>query len=303
MGVLSEDVESAQVIDGVVEPDTLVQRADRLEFLLLEVKLGVGKVSSEVLDAVALGDDSDSTLGAPPQNDLSRGTLMRLCDARDRLVLKQLGGVVCLFPIESDKRQRAKGRVSSKGDVLALGERDELLLHEVGVVLDLEDRGADTGVSEDVHQESTLEVANTDRLGQAEIDQLLEGGPGLLDGGFALDDFALEVLPPAWVGNGGVDVFEGNGEVDEEEIKVVDAPPFELLAGDGLDFVGFVEGVPEFGGDEEVGALDDAFFDGALDTLTALLFVSVIYPLVSLLDLYKVDRTYRKHHRTACNRP
>ena len=190
---------------------------------------------------------------------------------------------MCLVPIELNEGERSESRVTGNGDVLALGERDQFLLDEVGVMFDLEDGGTDTGVSEDVHQQGTLEVADTDRSGQSEIDQLLESGPCFLDGRFALNDLSFEVAPSAWVGNGGVDVFEGDGEMDEEEIKVVDAPPFELLAGDGLDFVGFVEGVPEFGGDEEFGTGDDAFVDSAFDTLSALFLVSVVYSIVSLV--------------------
>ena len=37
-----------------------------------------------------------------------------------------------------------------------------------------------------------------------------------------------------------------------------------------------VEGVPEFGDKEKVGAFDDAFFDGAGDALAGFLFVAVV---------------------------
>ena len=50
----------------------------------------------------------------------------------------------------------------------------------------------------------------------------------------------------------------------------------KLLLTDGLDTIVVVERVPEFGDKEEVGAFDDAFFDGAGDALARLLFVAVV---------------------------
>ena len=60
------------------------------------------------------------------------------------------------------------------------------------------------------------------------------------------------------------------------EVEVVNAPVGELLLADGLD-AGFVmEGVPEFGDDEEVGAFAEAVFDSAGDALAAFGFVAVV---------------------------
>lgn len=63
------------------------------------------------------------------------------------------------------------------------------------------------------------------------------------------------------------------------QIEVVDAPVGELLAGDGLDLVGFVEAVPELGDDEELLALDDTLLNGAGYTLAGFDFVAVVYDL------------------------
>jgi hypothetical protein len=84
-------------------------------------------------------------------------------------------------------------------------------------------------------------------------------------------------VPTGRVADGGVDPFEGYGEVDEVEVEVVDPPVAELLADDGLDFVGVVEGVPELGDDEELLALDDALLDGAGYALSALDLVAIIW--------------------------
>jgi len=83
-------------------------------------------------------------------------------------------------------------------------------------------------------------------------------------------------VPARGVADRGVDILEGDGEVDEIEVEVVDAPVGELLADDGLDALTIVEGVPELGDDEELLALHDTLLDGAGDTLTALDLVAIV---------------------------
>ena len=54
----------------------------------------------------------------------------------------------------------------------------------------------------------------------------------------------MEVFPPRRVGNGRVDVFKGDREVDVEEVEVFETPPFELLPNDGLNALLLMEGIP-----------------------------------------------------------
>ena len=97
-----------------------------------------------------------------------------------------------------------------------------------------------------------------------------------MDGGVAGNDVLAVVGEAGRVSFRRVDVFEGNGEVYYVEVEVVDAPVLELFLANRLDAVMVVEGVPQFGDEEEVGAFDDAFFDGTRDALTALWFVAVV---------------------------
>jgi len=64
--------------------------------------------------------------------------------------------------------------------------------------------------------------------------------------------------------------------MDDVEVEIVDSPVGELFAADGLDFVAFVEGVPEFGDEEELFAFDEAVFDGAGDAVAGFFFVAVV---------------------------
>jgi hypothetical protein len=90
-------------------------------------------------------------------------------------------------------------------------------------------------------------------------------------------DLALTIDEPAgWVALLRVDILQGDGEVDNVEVEVVNTPVGQLLAADGLDLFTLVEGLPELADDEEVFSLYEAFLDGASYTLTALDFVAVI---------------------------
>lgn len=93
-------------------------------------------------------------------------------------------------------------------------------------------------------------------------------------------DLALAVDEPArWVAHLGVDVLEGDGEVDDVQVEVVDAPVGQLLAADGLDLLALVERLPQLADDEEVFALYEAVLDGTGYTLAALDFVAVVCEL------------------------
>lgn len=85
------------------------------------------------------------------------------------------------------------------------------------------------------------------------------------------------VGPPWWVADLRVDVFQGDWEVDVEEIEVVNTPVSELLADNWLDLLLVVEAVPQLRDDEKVLALYQALLDGTGNTLASLNLVSVIY--------------------------
>ena len=150
------------------------------------------------------------------------------------------------------------------------------------MVFDLEGCGGYLGIAQEVHDELAVEIADADGFGQTLANKAFHSRPGLLDGSITGDNFLAIICEARWVSLRGVDVFEGDREVDNVEVKVVDAPILKLLFADGLDTVMVVERVPEFRDKEEVGALDYAFFDCAGDALAAFLFVSVVCMDISL---------------------
>lgn len=144
-------------------------------------------------------------------------------------------------------------------------------------MFDLEGGWGDLGVAEEIHEELAVEIADADGFGHAFAHKLLHGRPCLLDGSVAGNNILTIVGEAGWVSLGGIDIFQGDWEVDDVEVEIVNTPVFELLFADGLDAVMVVEGIPEFGYEEEVGAFDNAFFDGAGDTLAGFFLVAVVW--------------------------
>ncbi len=143
-------------------------------------------------------------------------------------------------------------------------------------MFDLERCGRDLGVAEEIHEKLAVEVADANGFGHTLAYELLHSGPRLLDRGVTGDDILAIVGEAGRVALRGIDVFEGDGEVDDVEVEVVDAPVFKLLFANRLDSVVVVEGVPEFGDKEEIGTFDYAFFNGARHALAGFRFVAVI---------------------------
>lgn len=269
---------STTYVGGLVEADAAVEGRDGGNLLLSEIEVDALEVLGHDLGPGALGDDGKAALGGPAEQDLRGGAVVVGRNLLDGLILEERSKRISVLHVELLEAGRAERAVGSDGDALVLGEVDQLLLDEVGVVLDLEGGRADLGGAEEVVDQLGLEVGDTDALSKALADEGLQGRPGLQDGGLAGADLVLAIVVPAGgVADGGVNPLKGDGEVDEVEVEVVNAPVGELLLDDGLDALGVVEGVPELGHDEELLTLHDAFRDGAGDTLAALNLVAVVY--------------------------
>jgi len=205
---------------------------------------------------ITLRNDRHAPLRRPPQQDLRGALPLLLRDLRDHRALEQKRRVFRLLHIQLEEGLRAEGGIGSDGDVVFVAEMEEVRLAEVRVMFDLQSLRLDPGVAEEVQHERAGVVADADAPCQALVYQLLHCLPGALQRRGAGADLVVFVGEAGGVANRGVDVFEGDGEVDNVEVKVVDVPVCELFLADGGDALGVVEGVPEFGDEEEVGAFD-----------------------------------------------
>lgn len=258
----------------VVQAEVEVQAVDLLHLLGRELEAGDLEVAEQAVMVVRLGDDSQTLLNSPAEEDLSRGLLGLLRDGGDDIVREKAGNTV--VGTELEVALRAERRVSGDGDAELLAESNEFLLGEVGVELDLVDGGLDASVAEDVNQERALEVGNTDVLSKTRLADLLHGFPGLTDGDLGRVDLAVETPPLRRVLGLNGNILEGDGEVDEVEVEVINAPELELVPDELVCALLLVVGVPELRSDENFLALDDSVLDSTSETLTSLLLVSVV---------------------------
>jgi hypothetical protein len=143
-------------------------------------------------------------------------------------------------------------------------------------MLDLEGLWNDLGISAEIQDQLTIEIADTDASGKTLANKIFHSCPGLLDGSVALDKFVAFVKESWWVSYRRVDVFESYWEVNNEEVKLLDTPILKLLSANWLNLVAIVEGIPEFRNDEEILAFYQTILDGTSNTLTGFDFVSVI---------------------------
>ncbi|TKW52727.1 hypothetical protein CTA1_11257 [Colletotrichum tanaceti] len=267
-----------QVEARVVEAQAAVEVRDGLELVGRQVEAVDLEVLPEAVLAVALGDDGDAALRRPAEQDLGGRDAVAGGGVPDDVDLEQAPGVDGALVGDLEEGLRPEGRVGRDGDAVLPGHGDEVGLHEVRVVLDLERRDGVAGVRLHVVERLGLEVGDADGLGDALVDERLHGLPRLADRHLVrLDDGALLVHPPALeLVDGRVNVLEGDGEVDEEQVDVAQPPGLVLLLGHGDGVLPAVVVVPQLGRDEDVLALHEPVGDGAADTLAGLLFVLVV---------------------------
>lgn len=268
-------------IRRLVEADASVLGGDLFNVLLVEIEAVDVEVLGEDLGAARLGDDGQAALRGPAEQDLRGLLAVLLGDARDDVVLEQRDQRLGVLEAELEEAGRAEGAVRRHGDALLLGQVEQLLLHQVRVVLDLQRGRRDARVPQHVVDELGLEVGDADAAGQAGVDEALDGPPGVLDGGLGPDDLRLAVVVPTGrVPRRRVDVLERAREVDQVQVKVVDAPVGQLPPHHGLDLLRVVERRPQLGHDEELLALHEPFLERAGHALAALLLVAVVCPML-----------------------
>lgn len=114
-------------------------------------------------------------------------------------------------------------------------------------MLDLKSRRWYSGVTEEIHEQLCVEVADANRFCQSVIYKLLHSLPCFLNCSVAGHHVLPIVGEAGRVALRGVDVFEGDGEMHDIEVEIIDTPVLELFFADGLHTIMIVEGVPELG--------------------------------------------------------
>lgn len=204
----------------------------------------------------------------PGQHDLRAGGVVLLGDGLDGGVSDEQGQAEAVV---------AEGRVGGNVDALLLGVGDEgVVLVQSWVALDLVDGRHNTSGLGDLLEVLNGEVGDTNVLDLAlrERDQRLprvHQGDTVVERNLVL---LLLVLGEKHLADGTLQ-GEGNGPVDEVEVKVVKLELGERVVEGLLDVLGAVGVVPQFGGDEDLLTLDAELLEALVQALGDLLLVLV----------------------------
>lgn len=106
---LGKDGDVEAVVDGVVEAETSVKAADGLNLVLSKIEAADVEVLGETVLVVGLGDNGNTTLGGPSEQDLASRLVVLVGDLLDNLVVEEKRGVVCSLHLQLDKGSRAEG--------------------------------------------------------------------------------------------------------------------------------------------------------------------------------------------------
>ena len=192
------------------------------------------------------------------------------------LMIEQNRSVFGALHAQFKKGLRPKRRIRGDGDSLAVCELDEAGLREVRVMFDLEDRRNNLGVAEEIEDQGTVEIADADTAGESGSHERFHCGPGFLDGGGA-SDYVFSVVCEAWrVAFRRVDVLQGDREMHDVEIEVIDPPVLKLLPANRFNTFSVMERIPQLRNEEELFPFDYAFLDGSRNALAAFYLVPIV---------------------------
>ena len=176
--------------------------------------------------------------------------------ADDCGIFHQLGRV----PVEHRRGiGRTKRRIRGEVDPVAGAEPLEFVLGPVRVALHLAHAHRDGGVSEQVADFLLAEVADADGFDESPSHEVLHRLPRVQDG--RRDDGAAFVAR--------------HRPVHQVQVEVLEFEQLEGLFQRSLDFVGFVVGVPELAGDEDLLAVQLGALEDLLESLADLALVLV----------------------------
>mmetsp|Transcript_52686 Transcript_52686/g.138186 ORF Transcript_52686/g.138186 Transcript_52686/m.138186 type:complete len:232 (+) Transcript_52686:25-720(+) len=207
----------------VIEAAVLVQSVDGLHLLGGQLKVEEREVLPQSRRLRRLRDDGRAVLHSPAQHDLSGGAPVSGSDFADSRFLQ--ARVVRCGPTQFDIRDRAKVAEARHRNALFPTESDQLLLRVVRVQLDLQDRGLDLRVAQNVTQHRRPDVAHADIADQSICDQLLQSLPSFLHRNRILNHawpVAVRVVGPLRrVARVEGNELQRNGEVYQVEVQVV----------------------------------------------------------------------------------
>lgn len=148
------------------------------------------KVADDSVLGDRLGDDNVADLNLVADQNLS-WRLVVLCSDCNKLWFLQDEAVFRGGPWTTG---RAEWAVSSNGDVLAAAMRNQCLVKQVGIDLELVGNWLNSRVCDDAVDLLDVEVTDADRLGQAGVNQCFHSFPCFNDVNVVMQKLAVSAL-------------------------------------------------------------------------------------------------------------
>ena len=267
---------------GVVVSHAAAETIEGSHLFLSQGKIEDGQVLGKALYLLGLGNRGGASLHGPAQKDLCGGLTVGGGDIFDHLLFDDGWHFTCEIKLNIGKRSEVAERHDC--DSLLLAHSEEIGLWQVWVHLDLEHGRLDCGVVEHLPEHHSVDVADTDVLGESLALESLHSLVSLLVSACGVENnlwFAaiqgwVEAEPLGWILLLDGDELEGDGEMNQVQVKVVKTKISQSLLASHLDVLRAMESVPELGNDEEVRPGNNALVNGLADTLSHLDLVTVV---------------------------
>ena len=267
---------------GVVVSHAAAETIEGSHLLLSQGEIEDGQVLGKALYLLGLGNRGGASLHGPAQKDLCGGLTVGGSDIFDHLLFDD--GWHITFEIKLNIGKRSEVAERHDCDSLLLAHSEEIGLWQVWVHLDLEHGRLDCGVVEHLPEHHSVDVADTDVLGESLALESLHSLVSLLVSACGVENnlwFAaiqgwVEAEPLGWILLLDGDELEGDGEMNQVQVKVVKTKISQSLLASHLDVLRAMESVPELGNDEEVRPGNNALVNGLADTLSHLDLVTVV---------------------------
>jgi hypothetical protein len=130
---LREDRKVESISAGVVEAQVQVKFSNLVHGILRQGPRSDIGVGDHTFFTGGLGDDSNTLLYGPAQQNLGRGLVMSLSNGADSIMLKKRSSLDSTVDTKGNERSRSEGTVSSDLDTLFLDPVDQGGLLEVRV--------------------------------------------------------------------------------------------------------------------------------------------------------------------------
>ena len=181
-------------------------------------------------------------------------------------------------------RNRAEVAVRHDLHSFLLGHAEESLLAEEGVHLDLERVRLFCGVGHDLADHARAHIADANVPDEARSLETLHGFVGLLVSHTFVYDHLRGITDKGWVSvlplrrilGLNWNELNGEGEVNEVQVQVLNSEVSQTLTASELDMLGAMERIPKLGDNEEVFSCANTLLNGPCNALTNLDFITVV---------------------------